>query len=713
MAKSGWVQVMLVVLVTTAVVACSKPDIEEELEFSPTEDPPISLLPTEDDAFGTSLNTPTQPQPTNSPPPRPTAPPTTSQFSNWQQVGNNATGLQILAPPEWRNLSGQLDTAATANELGLIVLLLADSARTGESLLSGKPIESGAYVAGLVSHRELPPNSPQTTLMQLLEESNKTVTPLNEPSTITAFTASGNRVTGAYVDVVGDAFLFSDSNQQNLRTRVLLFTSTLGGAVNQNTQALFLLSAPEAAWSEVSSSFTEMAKTIVIHNIDSGLTIRDGAANVVGELAEMDVVNGYLEGGIRDVWTFNIEEQRYATLTLQPGAAILDLTMTLISPSGQTLALVDNGYANDVETAVDQLVLERGLYVIEVGEFFNQDGPYTLSLVLTADSLFGGGGDIRLGQTMESELLANGEHKWLFSAEAGTLVSAVLDPLDFDGILELYAPDGRQLATLDEGFSGDAEVVSGLELPLTGEYTIHVRSFSNDGGQYTLSLNEGGDNTLNFYDAGDLNFNEPRQETLQANEAHAWFFNGRVGESIIVEVVPLTDELDLDIWLLDPNVERLTAVDKLLAGQPEYLRFVLPQDGQFLVLVRDYFGEPGSYEITLKAIPTVAPQAAGTLNYGNMVNGTLTEQQGVIWWFDGRAGDKISILLQPDDPQQDLRFMLTSPAGGQVLKVDKEGGGQTEQLTTFTLPADGRWGIVVESFFGDAGSYTLNLTQLP
>lgn len=712
MAKRGWYQVAMVVLVTT-VVACSKPAIEEEREFSPTEEPPIPLVPTDEGLNGMMAETPTQTQPTNSPPPIPTAAPTTSQFSNWQQMGNNATGLQLLAPPEWINLSGQLDTPATANELGLIVLLLADSGRTGESLLSGKPIESGAYAAGLIAHRELPSNTPQTTLSQLLAGLNKNIATASEPSPITAFTASGNRINGAMVDVTGEPFLFPNGNQQNVKTRLFLFTSTLGGAVNQDTQVLFLFSAPEAEWPQASQTFTEIAKTIVVHDINSELVIRDGAVNVVGELAEMDVVNGRLENGIRDVWTFNIEEQRYANLSLKPGAAALDMTMTLISPSGQTVALIDNGYANEEETAVDQLLLEHGLYVVEVGEFFNQDGPYTLSLVLTEAPLFGGGGDVRLGQTMAGVLPESGEHLWRFSADAGTLVSVVLDPANFDVVLDVYAPDGRQLAALDEGFSGDAEVVSGLEMPLTGEYTIIVRSFAGDGGDYTLSLNEGGDSTLNFYDAGDLNVDELRQETLQTNEAHAWFFNGRAGETILVEVVPLNDQLDLDIWLLDPDLERLTAVDKFLAGEAEFLTFTLPRDGQHLILVRDFYGEAGTYEINLKTMTQTTPDEAGTVAYGQAVQGSLAEEQAVIWWFDGRAGDTVSVQLTPDNAAQDLRLIITNQAGDRILEVDQGLSGQPEMLSDYLISTDGRWGIIVESFFGEPGNYTLNLTQAP
>lgn len=709
MVKCGWSCVIVGILVT-AVVGCSKPAIEEEQEFSPSEEAPLSLAT--DPATAVSATTSTQAQPTITPPPLPTAAPTTSIFNTWQQSGNAATGLQLLTPPEWINLSGRLDTPAAANELGLIVLLLADSERTGESLLSGKPLGAGAYVAGIISHHELPPNTPQASLSQLINQLDKNVTPLNEPTPVTAFTGSGSRITGAYADVAGEPFLFG-SGQQDIHTRIFLFASSLAGPVNQDTQALFLMSAPAATWPQTQPLFNEMARTIVVHNIETDFTIRDGAANVVGELGELDMVNGSLTAGVKDVWTFNLDEPRYATITLIPDNEALDLTFTLVSPSGQTVAQVDNGYAGDTETAVDRLLLENGLYVLEVGEFFNEPGRYTLSLILTQDPYFGGGGDIQLGQTIQSDLPAGGQHLWHFMANAGAPVSLVLDPGSFDGVLSLYAPDGRELVSLDEGFSGDAEVVSGLPLPLTGEYTILVRSFAGDGGEYTLSLNEGGDETINFYDAGDLVYGQTQQETLQANEAHAWFFSGLAGDEIMAEVIPLSTQLDLDIWLLDPNVERLTAVDKLLAGQPEYLAYTLPQDGQYILLIRDFFGESGAYEITLQAMPTIAPDTAGTIANGQTVAGTLNLEQTVVWYFDGRAGEAISVRLQPENAAHDLRFFLIDPAGNRLLEMDNGAMGQAEELNGFRLSADGQWGIVVEEFFDEEAAYTLTLSQTP
>src|SRR5690606_19466367 len=102
-----------------------------------------------------------------------------------------------------------------------------------------------------------------------------------------------------------------------------------------------------------------------------------------------------------------------------------------------------------------------------------------------------------------------------------------------------------------------AEVISNLTLPLTGQYTVHVAGFGGNGGPYTLSLAEGVDETTNFYDAGDLLYAQSREESLRSNEAHAWFFNGRQGDEVEIVVTPLRSDLDLHVWLLSPETERL------------------------------------------------------------------------------------------------------------------------------------------------------------
>lgn len=707
MKRSGWSRLVVGFLLTTAV-ACN-PLTEEEPNSASTE-PANRTLPATTIARQATTTSGARPEPSLLPPPQPTPLPTTGT-TGWQEIGGEAAGLQIAAPPEWVNLSGRLDTSMTSTQLGLIVILLADSERTGSSLLAGKSAGTGAYAVGIVATLDLPANVPLAALTQMIEDLGPVVTPVGRVMPVTAPTTSGE-IMGASIDVVGQPLIFGTAGEQDQRTRVLLFPSEATGlSVASQTQAIFLLSAPASIWEQVSETFNQMAETIAVHNLAADLVIGDGTANVLGDLSTSALVTGNLDAGIRDIWTFTTTAPRYATLTLTPEDSALDLTLAVISPSGQTITRIDNGYAGAGEVATDVLLDESGLYIVEVDEFFNESGRYTLSLVLTDTPLFGGGGRIDLGQNIQSELPANGDHIWTFDGEAGQSVSIVLTPdSPFDAILNLYGPDGRHLLSLDEGFSGDAEVVSGFALPLTGEYRILVSSFAGDGGAYALSLDEGGETLLNFYEAGDLLYGDVKRETLRASEAHAWFFQGKAGDEIVAEVVPIAGELDVDIWLLDPDVNRLDAQDEHLAGAAERIERILPRDGQYLILVRDFFGTAGEYEIRLSAMPVATPVSAGTLTYGQGIEGVLEPGQTALWTFTGRNGEVIDINLTPTDGH-DLLFFIQDPAGNRVQAIDGGGAGETEQIAGFTLTADGPWGIAVKEFFGNGGAYTLTIQR--
>jgi hypothetical protein len=305
------------------------------------------------------------------------------------------------------------------------------------------------------------------------------------------------------------------------------------------------------------------------------------------------------------------------------------------------------------------------------------------------------------------------EHIWSFAGSAGQLVSIVLTPGhdQFDGILHLYDPEGNRLVALDEGFSGDAEVLAGFELPVTGEYEILVRSFAGNSGVYSLSLDDGGESTRNFFDAGDLKDGDIKSETLRTNEAHVWFFSGRAGDAVTIEVVPLDEYLDLDIWLLDPDVTRIATEDRFAAAETESIESILSQDGQYLVFIRDFQGESGAYELRFTSIRNNLPEDAGILTYGQSVTGTLAPGQPVIWRFRGDIDDVLDLSLTPLDGMTDLLFVLQDPATNTVLRVDGTLAGQREVLSGFTITANGLWRVVVSDFFGEGGRYTLSIRR--
>lgn len=646
-------------------------------------------------------------------PPRQPTPLPTAEEGAWQQVGNETTGLQLAIPPTWVNQSSLLSTTSAANPLGLAVVLAADSERTVSSLLAGKGVGNGAYAAGLITNLALEATTPSDALGTILQQLLPQETAVAGITPITSAAANRTQaLAGAFVDVVGPAVIFPDSAKTETRTRLVLFPLQLVEGQTTPAQVVYVFSADASRWEQYNNVFLQMMESLVVYNLYQDIVINDGRANVQGRLNETDNVNGRLESGVRDIWTFTAESGDYATITVTPDNKDIDLLLSLISPTGQTIRQIDNGFAGDSELVIDLLLNEAGTYVVEISEFFNEPGPYRLSLVLSPEPLFNSGGSITFGQTIQSDLDANGQKVWMFNGVAGQTVSIVLVPNNtYDAVLALYGPDGRQLLNLDEGFSGDAEVVSGYSLPVTGEYTILVRSFTGNSGSYSLSLDEGGEDTGNFYDAGDLAYGDTRQETLQANEAHAWFFNGRAGDSVQIAVTPLTDSLDVDVWLLDPNIERLTAQDIFLAGEPERIEQVLPLDGQYLILVSDFFGEAGDYEVTLLAQASSTPQIGGEVAYGETAVGDLPPGAMVVWYFDGRTGDVINVALESTDANRDMLFYIIGPDGNRVREVDDQTAGGRELLSMFTLTADGQWGVVVGEFFGDAAPYVVTVER--
>lgn len=711
MKKYDWPYLILGLLLTTA--AC-RPITEEDPNIVTTDSPPATLSATT--IAGQSTMTPTAiageatatPEPTLPPPP--TSVPTRDPITDWQIVGDETTGLQIAVPPDWLDLSQQLDVSAATNQLGLTTLFLVDAERTGVSLLAGKEIDMGAFVMGMMTNQDLPLDSPRSSLTTLLGQ-----LAVATSSTIEAAAAASptGTVAGATTDIIGDPMGFPIVEGQNFQMRLLLFPLGQDAQTSITTHAILLMGATADDWPLFEEIFNRISNTLTVYDMPTNFAIGGGNANIVGELQNMIPVEATLSDGTRDVWTFVASDGRYATLTLSTETADLDLRLTILNASGQIITTADNGFTGDTEIAADILLATGGRYFVEVDDFFDNTGRYSLSLSLTEEPLYSGGGRILSGQTVQS-VLPPGQHLWSFAGTAGQTVSIVLVPADerLDAILNLYGPDGLRLVALDEGFSGDAEVISGFELPVTGEYTILVSSFADAGGAYSLSLDEGGELTENFYEAGDIFYGDTRQENLQPLEAHVWYFTGQAGDEVTAKVMPLDPWLDIDIWLLNANVERVAAQDDFLAGESEIIALTLPTDGEYVILVRDFFGEAGRYEIELNGTTNQPPVYSGTLTYGEAVGTSLTAEAPALWLFEGHQGDTIDIQLTPVD-NVDFLFMLQNPEGETVAQVDMASLGNAESLRGFTLTADGSWRIVVETFFTEGGTYSLLVEQSP
>ncbi len=693
----------------TAATAC-QPFAEDPGQT--TVEPEVVIAPTVTATVGVLVE-PTISVPTMPPPASPTA--LTDLESPelapepWSTIGDERSGLALPVPPGWVNLTDEVTVPAIGNRLGINLLLVADSERTGRSLLAGKSFDNGAYVAGLLAE-SFPGGSPVEQLASWLLASEPALEVVGQPVSV----VSANGLPGAYVDLVGGPVGLSIPELTGLRTRVAAFEMPAVDG-RPSPSLILLLSATSDRWDALIDEFDAILQATQTNPIRPGTAVSDRGLIVRGELeGDRDLVSAVLEPGVSDVWTFTTSGNRYTSLFLRSDETQLDLTLTLFGPDQQTIARVDNGYAGAGEAITDLRLGQPGVYVVEVSDFFGATGRYTLSLDQADVPQYSGGGDIEFGQAIQGELQPQGQQYWIFEGNAGQQVSIVAEPQasTFDVILELYGPDGQQLAALDEGFSGDPEVINGLNLTANGEFAILIRSFSPQGGPYTLSLDESAPDITNFYDAGDLAYGDTRQETLQQQEAHTWFFQGRAGDQIQVRLAPLSSNLDLELWLLDSDIRRVATADQTVAGEQEALDFILTRDGQYILFIRDFNSEAGQYEIALSAAPIATPESAGAVTFGDRVMGAIPTGSSVAWLLSAQAGDVFDLVVEPAEASSDIVLILESPDGIAVLEVDDNSAGQNEQLDDFVVPSGGTWRIILREFFGEPAPYQLALDRV-
>lgn len=115
-----------------------------------------------------------------------------------------------------------------------------------------------------------------------------------------------------------------------------------------------------------------------------------------------------------------------------------------------------------------------------------------LSLGLTGAALLGAvfvPGSVGLAQTVldQQGTLRPSQDEYKFAGEAGQVLSISMASADFDTVLTLLSPTGEEVAYNDDfGRSLNSTIVT--TLPADGEYTVVARSFSGQGGNYTISV---------------------------------------------------------------------------------------------------------------------------------------------------------------------------------------------------------------------------------
>jgi len=209
-------------------------------------------------------------------------------------------------------------------------------------------------------------------------------------------------------------------------------------------------------------------------------------------------------------------------------------------------------------------------------------------------------GPIQLGETLEVTLEANTAHAWTFS-EGPAVVNIVLVPeAPIDGILELYGPGGELMGSVDSEFTAGEERLDFTEIPDDQEYTIVVRDFFEEGGDYTLSIIAVTPEDLEAIDQGSLTDGEPVEGVLEDVEIHSWTFTIDAPTTANIILIP-DSELDGLLGLFDPDNKLMTIADDGFTGDEEVIEEItLDELGEYIVIVGGYSFGGGSYSLLLE-----------------------------------------------------------------------------------------------------------------
>ena len=158
---------------------------------------------------------------------------------------------------------------------------------------------------------------------------------------------------------------------------------------------------------------------------------------------------------------------------------------------------------------------------------------------------------------------------------------------------------------------------------------------------------------IDVVDRGPITIGQTVDDTLLAEQAHAWIFTD--GPAVIDILVESSTTLDGVIELYGPDNELIEREDRAFTGGDELMAGVeIPDNGRYVIIVRDYFDEGGDYTLTVSEGSLTEPgegrgifilvdergtPLSGGITSATTIAGLLSDQYEVTIWSLTEDGD--------------------------------------------------------------------------
>ena len=219
---------------------------------------------------------------------------------------------------------------------------------------------------------------------------------------------------------------------------------------------------------------------------------------------------------------------------------------------------------------------------------------------------------------------------------------------------------------------------------------------------------------LDAINTGSLTLGEDVAGLVVEDSSMSWSFDGVAGDPLTLVVTPLDDELDVVVDVVDADgVSILPYGEVDESFSEETVVFDVPADGTYLVILHDFAGGGGTYNLVLTAGGTVGtpPVANGVILYTETISGVVPVDETVTHEFNGIAGDVINVVVTPTDDELDAVVDIWDADGNSIIGGEVDEEFDVETLSGIVLPADGTYFVAIRGFAGAGGAYELIYTE--
>lgn len=285
--------------------------------------------------------------------------------------------------------------------------------------------------------------------------------------------------------------------------------------------------------------------------------------------------------------------------------------------------------------------------------------------------------------------------------EEGERVAIVVSSDEFDSYLYVTLPDGSQESNDDyidwnAGFEFIAEESGSVEFGVSS-------LFSGETGSYTLRV-------VSLPEPTELRPGDRVESTLDRSgvagrRADQYIVTGNAGDRLRIELI--SEEFDAFLELLDSEGRRLSDDD---GGDQTNARlsYQFAEDGWLIVTATSYDGlSAGSYELLVQEVDASdARIIKGELRPGDprAIDGRLYD----IVRLEAEPGERITAMLESEDFDA---FLYLNFSSGENYDSDDDSAGESNAMIDVAAPRGDTYTLVVTSYFGGEGEYTLTLYQ--